>query len=110
VLGNEYLTAAAPWTAIKSDRDRAAVVVRTGLNLVALFARVSNPFIPATAAVIAGSVGDLDALAVWPGPDGGAELDRLPGGRPVKAPVVLFRKIEDAQIADWIERFGGAPS
>src|SRR5690606_15965526 len=30
VLGNEYLQEAAPWTAIKTDRDRAAVVVRTG--------------------------------------------------------------------------------
>ena len=36
VLGNQYLTEAAPWTAIKTDRDRAAVAVRYGLNLVAL--------------------------------------------------------------------------
>jgi methionyl-tRNA synthetase len=110
VLGNEYLTEAAPWTAIKTDRDRAAITVRTALNLVALFARVSNPFIPASAAVIAGAVGDLEALAVWPGPDGAAELDRLPQGRRVNAPEVLFRKIEDAQIAEWTERFGGAPT
>ena len=50
VLGNEYLQEAAPWTAIKTDRDRAAVVVRTGLNLAALFAAVSRPFLPFTAA------------------------------------------------------------
>ena len=110
VLGNEYLTEAAPWTAIKSDRDRAAVVVRAGLNLVALFARLSQPFIPATAEVISGAVGDFDALAVWPSPDGGAELARLPEGRPVRAPEVLFRKIEEAHVAAWTERFGGAPA
>ena len=46
VLGNEYLTEAAPWTAIKTDPDRAAVAVRTGLNLVALFAKVSEPVHP----------------------------------------------------------------
>lgn len=109
VLGNEYLTEAAPWTAIKSDRDRAAVVVRAGLNLVALFARLSRPFIPTTAAVIAEAVGDAAALEIWPGTDGAVELARLPVGRPVKAPEVLFRKIEDAQIAEWVERFGGAP-
>jgi methionyl-tRNA synthetase len=109
VLGNEYLTEAAPWTAIKTDRDRAAVVVRAGLNLVALFARLSNPFIPATAAVIAESVGAREALGQWPESDGAAELDRLPRGRAVRAPEVLFRKIEDAQIAEWAERFGGAP-
>jgi len=46
VLGNEYLQEAAPWTAIKTDPERAAVVVRTALNLVDLFARVSAPVIP----------------------------------------------------------------
>src|SRR6185312_15081046 len=49
VLGNQYLTEAAPWTAMKSDPVRAAVAVRTGLNLVALFAKVSEPFMPFTA-------------------------------------------------------------
>ena len=107
VLGNEYLTEAAPWTAIKTDRDRAAVVVRTGLNLVALFARLAQPFIPATAVVIAASVGDDDAVMSWPSADGAAELSRLPAGRPVKAPDVLFKKIEDTQVAEWTERFGG---
>ena len=38
VAGNEYLTRAAPWSAIKSDRARAAAGVRMGLNLVHLFA------------------------------------------------------------------------
>ncbi|HEX5262107.1 MAG TPA: methionine--tRNA ligase, partial [Phenylobacterium sp.] len=40
VLGNGYLTEAAPWTTLKTDPERAAVAVRTGLNLVALFAKV----------------------------------------------------------------------
>ena len=35
--GNEYLTQAAPWTHYKTDVDQAAVGVRVGLNLVALF-------------------------------------------------------------------------
>ena len=65
VLGNEYLQEAAPWTAIKTDRDRAAVIVRTGLNLVALFARISAPFIPFTAEKIAEAVGDAYPAA-WP--------------------------------------------
>ena len=34
VAGNEYMTRAAPWTHIKTDRDKAAVGVRMGLNLV----------------------------------------------------------------------------
>jgi methionyl-tRNA synthetase len=104
VLGNQYLTEAAPWTAVKTDRDRAAVAVRTGLNLVALFAKVSEPFIPFAAETIAGGVGE-GFPGRWPDPD--KALDILPPGRPVKAPEVLFRKIEDAQVAEWRERFGG---
>ena len=107
VLGNEYLQEAAPWTAIKTDRDRAAVVVRTGLNLVALFARVSAPIIPHSAELIAGGVGEAYPPA-WPTADAAAELSRLPVGRTVKAPEVLFKKIEDDQIAEWTTRFGGA--
>ncbi|HZC16732.1 MAG TPA: methionine--tRNA ligase, partial [Caulobacteraceae bacterium] len=106
VLGNEYLQEAAPWTAIKTDRARAAVIVRTALNLVGLCARVSAPVIPFTAEKM------LDALGegyppTWPGLDTAAELSRLPPGRPIRTPAVLFTKVEDAQIADWTERFGG---
>jgi methionyl-tRNA synthetase len=31
----------------------------------------------------------------------------LEPGRPVKAPEVLFRKIEEAQLEEWRARFGG---
>jgi methionyl-tRNA synthetase len=107
VLGNEYLQEAAPWTALKTDRDRAAAVVRTGLNLVALFARVAQPFIPEAAAKAGEAVGETAPWA-WPSEDGRAELSRLEPGRAVAAAEVLFRKVEDAQIAEWSERFGGA--
>jgi methionyl-tRNA synthetase len=105
VLGNQYLTEAAPWTAIKTDRDRAAVAVRTGLNLVALFAKVSEPFIPFAAEKVALAVGEA-----YPGqwPDAAAALDILPAGRPVAAPEVLFRKVENDQVTEWVARFGGA--
>lgn len=104
VLGNEYLQEAAPWTALKTDRDRAAVGVRTGLNLVALFARLAAPVLPFTAARIAATVG-ADDLS-WPAADN-SWTTALPEGRPVQAPEVLFRKIEDAQVAEWAARFGG---
>jgi len=104
VLGNQYLTEAAPWTAVKTDRDRAAVSVRMGLNLVALFARVSRPFIPFTCEGVAASVGE-DAAAGWP--EAASALDLLPAGREVRAPDVLFRKVEAEQVEAWRARFGG---
>ncbi|WEK38943.1 MAG: methionine--tRNA ligase [Candidatus Brevundimonas colombiensis] len=105
VLGNEYLQVAAPWTALKTDRDQAAVGVRTGLNLVALFARLAAPILPFTAPRIAASVG-ADDLS-WPGADEDL-LNVLPIGGKVEAQGVLFAKIEDAQVTEWSERFGGA--
>jgi methionyl-tRNA synthetase len=107
VVGNEYLQEAAPWTAIKTDRDRAAVIVRTALNLVALYAKISAPFVPFAAEKIGGAFG-LDFPAAWPSNDAKAELDTLAVGTAVTVPDVLFKKIEDEQIAEWTARFGGA--
>jgi methionyl-tRNA synthetase len=107
VLGNEYLQEAAPWTAIKTDAARAAVVVRTALNLSALYGRVSAPFIPFAAEQIIGSFGEVWP-PVWPSTDARAELTRLEPGRAVAVPPVLFTKIADEQIAEWTQRFGGA--
>jgi methionyl-tRNA synthetase len=106
-VGNEYLQEAAPWTAIKTDRDRAAVIVRTALNLVALYAKLSAPFIPFAAETIGDAFG-LEFPAQWPSNDAKAELDKLAVGTKVTVPDVLFKKIEDEQIAEWTARFGGA--
>ncbi|HEY3799971.1 MAG TPA: methionine--tRNA ligase [Caulobacteraceae bacterium] len=107
VTGNEYLQEAAPWTAIKTDPERAAVIVRTALNLAALFARVSAPIIPFAAEKIAVALGEPE-VPVWPDDDVAAELSRLPAGRRIEVPPVLFAKIDDAQVAEWTERFAGA--
>nr|WP_314434887.1 methionine--tRNA ligase [uncultured Brevundimonas sp.] len=107
VLGNEYLQEGAPWTALKTDRDRAAVGVRTGLNLVALFARLAAPILPFTAPTIAASVGEKDLS--WPAGDADL-LNNLTVGQKVEPQGVLFAKIEDVQVAEWSERFGGAES
>ena len=104
VLGNEYLQVAAPWTAFKTDPERAATAVRFALNLVALFARLAAPVLPFTAPKIAASVGESDLG--WPSADEDW-LARVPVGRPVQAAEVLFRKIEDDQVAEWAARFGG---
>ncbi len=106
VLGNEYLQEAAPWTVIRTDRTRAALIVRTALNLAALFARVSAPVIPFASEAILLALGERFP-PIWPGDDVRAELARLPEGRKIAAPPVLFGKIEDAELAGWMERFKG---
>ena len=107
VLGNEYLQEAAPWTAFKTDTDRAAVIVRHGLNLVRLYAVLAQPLMPRAAEKIAACVGATLPLD-WPSSDARVELNHLAAGRTVAAGEVLFKKIEDEQVAEWTERFGGA--
>ena len=106
--GNEYLTRAEPWVKYKNDVDAAAVGVRTGLNLVAIFAIIAQPLIPSTAKTILDTLGVPDGNRNWPNPDQAEEvLDALPHGMPIAAPPVLFQKIEDDMVAEWTEKFGG---
>ncbi|MGH7750110.1 MAG: class I tRNA ligase family protein, partial [Candidatus Dormibacteria bacterium] len=107
VLGNEYLQRAAPWTAIKSEPERAAAIVRTAINLAALIARVSAPVIPFACETILAALGE-PWPAAWPSADIAAELARIPPGRAIAVPPVLFRKIEEAEITAWKARFGAA--
>lgn len=107
--GNEYLTKAAPWAVFKTDKDQAAVGVRTGINLIRLFALLSAPVIPNTSETLRKALKiDGKALA-WPTDDVSAELSMLKPGGSFDVPDVLFRKIEDEDLAAWKERFGDQP-
>jgi methionyl-tRNA synthetase len=107
--GNEYLQKAAPWTAIKTDAAAAATGVRTGLELAALFAIIAAPFLPESSARVLDALGVAQGRRGWPSPDDPALLDRLVDGAPFSAPDVLFARIEDSQVAEWAQRFGGGP-
>ena len=107
VAGNEYLTRAAPWTAIKSDPARAAVGVRMGLNLVHLFGHLSWPLIPETARKIHHAIQPAPEIIPWPAEPMAEFLDQLEAGQAISVPDVLFAKITDEQIAAWRARFGG---
>jgi methionyl-tRNA synthetase len=106
VAGNEYLQVAAPWTAFKTDPDRAAAAVRAGLNLIVLFAALSAPVIPNTAEKMGKTFGLLgDELFPWP-TSAREALSRLTPGHKFELPEVLFKKIEDEQVEEWRIKFG----
>jgi methionyl-tRNA synthetase len=104
VIGNEYLQAAAPWTAIKTDPGRAETIVRLALNLIRVYAVLSRPFIPDAAQAMLEAMGSRDAG--WPDHMGEA-LTALPPGHGFRVPENLFRKITDQERADWQVRFAG---
>jgi methionyl-tRNA synthetase len=107
VAGNEYLTRAAPWTHVKTDRARAGAAVRMGLNLVHLFAHLAWPVIPTSARRIHQAIQDAPEVIPWPDEKMAEFLDDLEYGMQIGVPDVLFAKITDEQIAEWRERFGG---
>ena len=104
VLGNEYLQAAAPWTVVKTDPDRAQAMIRLGLNLIRVYAVLSAPFIPDAAQTMMDAMGTDDWS--WPA-DMSAALRVLPAGHGFAVPENLFRKITDEERADWQLRFAG---
>jgi methionyl-tRNA synthetase len=108
VAGNEYLTRAAPWTHIKTDRARAAAAVRMGLNLVHVFGHLSWPVIPDAARTIHDVIQESPSIIPWLDEPLAQALDQLEAGQPIKVPDVLFAKITDEQIVQWTARFGGA--
>jgi methionyl-tRNA synthetase len=107
VTGNEYLTRAAPWTHVKTDRAKAAVGVRMGLNLVHLFGHLAWPVIPSSARIVHNAIMPAPEIIPWPSEPMAQFLDQLDAGHQIQVPDVLFAKITDEQLADWKARFGG---
>jgi methionyl-tRNA synthetase len=110
VAGNEYMTKAAPWTHIKTDRAKAAVGVRMGLNLIHQFAHLVWPVMPDFARTIhecIQPVGYQGGVIPFPGAPMLELLNDLTPGQPIKAPEVLVAKISEEQIAEWKAQFGG---
>ena len=113
VVGNEYMTRAAPWTHIKTDRAKAAVGVRMGLNLVHLFAHLAWPVMPDMAAKIHAAIQEPayeNGAIPWAEMDMARELDQLESGQPIHPPDLLVAKISDEQVEEWKQRFGGQGS
>lgn len=108
VTGNEYVSQAAPWTAIKNDPARAAVAVRYGLNLVHLFAHLSWAVIPATARRMHEALMPAPDILPWPQEPMAEFMSFIPPGQPFTVPDVLFGKLDDAQVEGWKQQFRGA--
>jgi methionyl-tRNA synthetase len=107
--GNSYLEEKAPWLEIKTNKDGAALTLRTAMNLIHLYAVVSEPFIPATSAAMRAAFDLADDTATWVTEDEAKALASVPAGTPFTVPPVLFAKLTDDDLAAYKERFGGEP-
>jgi methionyl-tRNA synthetase len=107
--GNAYLEEKAPWLEIRTDPDGAARTLRTAMNLIHLYALVSEPFIPASARAMRSAFALPADDATWVSPEEARALDSVPAGTAFTVPPVLFAKISDEELASYVERFGGDP-
>ncbi len=98
-LGNKYLTETEPWKVYKTDPERVKTILNVALQIVANMAIVSDAFLPFTAKKMREML-NLDdfswALA--------GQTDLLKAGHVLNAPVLLFEKIEDAQIQQQLDK------
>jgi methionyl-tRNA synthetase len=107
--GNSYLEEKAPWMQIKTDPDGAALTLRTAMNLIHLYAVVSEPFIPGSARAMRGAFALAQDDAPWVSPDQARALASVPAGTAFTVPPVLFAKISDEDLESYVARFGGDP-
>ncbi|WP_141205976.1 methionine--tRNA ligase [Streptomyces griseorubiginosus] len=105
--GNSYLEEKAPWLEIKTDKDAAALTLRTAMNLIHLYAVVSEPFIPTTSAAMRQAFALPSDTATWISADEARTLTALTPGIPFTVPPVLFAKLTDEDLENYKERFGG---
>ncbi|MEU6384865.1 methionine--tRNA ligase [Streptomyces bauhiniae] len=108
--GNSYLEEKAPWLEIKTDKDAAALTLRTAMNLIHLYAVVSEPFIPSSAAAMRAAFALPDDTATWTTPEEARTLTTLQPGIPFTVPPVLFAKLTDEDLETYKDRFGGQPA
>jgi methionyl-tRNA synthetase len=106
--GNVYLEEREPWRAIKTDRDTAALTLRTALGFTRVAAAASCPFIPDATERLAGvlpeaRLGDPTLCA-----DLADTILGVPPGSPFAAPGLLFEKLDDERLAGWAEQFAGS--
>ncbi len=106
--GNVYLEAREPWRAIKTDRDAAAVTLRTALGLCRVFAVASAPFIPFAAERLASVTPEAPVDGLSLSTSLALEIGVLVEGSSFVAPELLFQKLTDDDLAEWSARFGGS--
>ncbi|MFP4056351.1 MAG: methionine--tRNA ligase [Candidatus Brocadiia bacterium] len=103
---NVYFDHQQPWHQVKRDKDAAAATLNLCAHLCRSFAILGSPFIPFTGRQIYANLGlegdpadePWEALEDW---------ERLAGHTVAPGPVPLFKKIEDAQVAELHQRFAG---
>ncbi|MCD0487396.1 methionine--tRNA ligase [Pedobacter sp. MC2016-14] len=98
-LGNKYLADTEPWKVIKTDEDRVRTILNIGLQIIATLEILIEPFLPFTA-------DKLMKMLNYGGHqwEDAGKMNLLVRGHQLNEPVLLFEKIEDAEVQAQIDK------
>ena len=105
--GNRYMQEKQPWILareVEEDPAKQQLIdncLHLCLQLTANLAIFMNPFLPATAKKILHMLKVVDKMLEW---DNGGKIKLLSVGYSLRAPELLFRKIEDEEIVRQVEK------
>ena len=127
-LVNQYLGEEQPWHLVKTDRDRAATVLNVALQCVNHLKVMFTPFLPFSMQRLHEMLGFDDVIAPMPSvseveePGWGSHLvlggeypseprwhpAPLAAGHPLRAPVALYKKLDDSVVDEELRRMEAA--
>ncbi len=98
-IGNKYLADTEPWKLAKTDMSRVATILNLALQISANLAIAFEPFLPFSAKKLRDmlNMGSVEWNLL-------GRIDILPEGQLLKQPVLLFEKIEDAQVEAQVQK------
>lgn len=110
-IGNQYMQKKEPWILAKQTGDDGQVLseaqqsidntLHICLQLCANLAILINPFLPFTARKMCYLMKVVDKILDW---ENAGKMKLLSVGYSLRAPELLFRKIEDSEIAEQLEK------
>ncbi|TCS95772.1 methionine--tRNA ligase [Hazenella coriacea] len=104
--GNLYLDERVPWSLLHQDREEAAMVLRTTINLIRIFAIAASPIIPQTTEKVFQSLNlerkDYNMAFV-----DAVDLEYMKENHPFEVPDLLFKRIEEEDLNAYKAKFAG---
>ena len=94
-----------PWKVVKTDKDRAAVVLRTAINMIRLFAILSAPIMPKTSEKMLALLNLPTSDLEWVMAPMAEVLTVLKAGHEFNTPELLFSKIAPERVEELSVRY-----
>ena len=101
---NRFLDETAPWKSLKTDPERAATSLWTALQVIAALRVLTAPYLPFAAQKLHQFLGEEGSVHDLPWAFRG-----VPAGRVLPKPEPLFRKLEDDELAELLQRLDRDP-